>query len=85
MAAKSDSCDLTLAYRIISWDLHLDQLLPGVFEPRASCLEAAVKLLGIPYDFWSLGVFIFLACVAVQYMRLPRVVASGMRVPVQPG
>jgi disulfide bond formation protein DsbB len=69
VAAKSDSCDLTLAYKIVSMNLHLDRLLPSVFEPRATCAGAAVNLLGIPYDFWSLGVFAVLAIVAVQYMR----------------
>jgi protein dithiol:quinone oxidoreductase len=71
VAAKSDSCDLTLAYKIVSTDLHLDRLLPSIFEPRASCAEAAVNLLGVPYDFWSLGLFAVLAFVAVQYMRRP--------------
>jgi disulfide bond formation protein DsbB len=28
-----------------------------VFEPKASCAEAAVHLLGLPYEFWSLGLF----------------------------
>jgi disulfide bond formation protein DsbB len=69
VAAKSDSCDLTLAYKIVSMDLHLDRFLPSVFEPRTTCAGAAVNLLGIPYDFWSLGLFAVLAFAAVQYMR----------------
>jgi disulfide bond formation protein DsbB len=69
VAARSNSCDLTLAYKIVGMDLHLDRLLPSVFEPRATCAEAAVNLLGIPYDFWSLGVFAVLGGVAIQYMR----------------
>jgi disulfide bond formation protein DsbB len=69
VAAKSNSCDLTLAYKIVGMDLHLDRLLPSVFEPRATCAEAAVNLLGIPYDFWSLGVFAVLGWAAIQYMR----------------
>jgi disulfide bond formation protein DsbB len=28
-----------------------------VFAPRASCADAAVDLLGLPYEFWSLGLF----------------------------
>lgn len=71
VAAKSDSCDLTLAYKIVSMDLHLDRLLPSVFEPRTTCAGAAVNLLGIPYDFWSLGIFAVVAFVAIQYMRQP--------------
>ena len=69
VAAKSNSCDLTLAYKIVGMDLHLDRLLPSVFEPRATCAEAAVNLLGIPYDFWSLGVFAVLGWAAIRYMR----------------
>ena len=28
-------------------------LLPAVFEARASCADAAVSLLGVPYAFWA--------------------------------
>ena len=55
-AAASASCNLTLADKIIG-ALQLDSLLPDVFSPRASCADAAVSLLGIPYDFWSLALF----------------------------
>ena len=57
-AAASASCNLTLADKIISGFLQLDSLLPDVFSPRASCADAAVNLLGVPYDFWSLALFI---------------------------
>ena len=57
-AAASASCNLTLADRIVSGWLQLDRLLPDVFSPRASCADAAVNLLGVPYDFWSLALFI---------------------------
>jgi len=73
VAAKSNACDLTLAYKIVGMDLHLDQLLPSVFEPRATCADAAVNLLGIPYDFWSLGVFAVIGLIAIQYMRRPTI------------
>jgi len=56
-AAASASCNLTLADKIVSRWLQLDQLLPDVFEARASCADAAVNLLGVSYDFWSLGLF----------------------------
>jgi protein dithiol:quinone oxidoreductase len=71
VAARSNSCDLTLAYKIVGVDLHLDRLLPSVFEARATCAEAAVNLLGVPYDFWSLGLFAVIGLVAIQYMRKP--------------
>jgi len=69
VAAKSNSCDLTLAYKIVSMDLHLDRFLPSIFEARATCADAAVNLLGIPYDFWSLAAFVVMGLVAIQYMR----------------
>ncbi|MEY4752624.1 MAG: hypothetical protein RJA44_299 [Pseudomonadota bacterium] len=57
VAAKLPSCDMTLADRIIS-GLGVDALLPEVFEVRASCADAAVKLLGlIPYELCSLALF----------------------------
>lgn len=56
VAKSSSSCNLTLADRIIS-GLQLDALAPEVFAPRASCADAAVNLLGLPYEFWSLGLF----------------------------
>ncbi len=67
-AAASASCNLTLADRIIS-ALQLNRLLPSVFEPRASCADAAVNLLGVPYDFWSLALFILIGIAAVQVLR----------------
>ena len=56
-AAATASCNLTLADKIVSRWLQLDQLLPDVFEARASCADAAVSLLHVPYDFWSLALF----------------------------
>jgi disulfide bond formation protein DsbB len=73
VAAKSNSCDLTLAYKIVSMDLHLERFLPSVFEARATCADAAVNLLGISYDFWGLGVFAVIGLIAIQYMRKPMV------------
>lgn len=56
VASRSGSCALTLADRVLD-GLGLFRLLPSVFEPKASCAEAAVHLLGLPYEFWSLGLF----------------------------
>ena len=63
VAKSSSSCNLTLADRIIS-GLELDALAPEVFAPRASCADAAVNLLGLPYEFWSLGLFTLLGVCA---------------------
>ena len=64
-AAASVSCNLTLADKILS-GLQLDRALPDVFEPRASCADAAVNLLGVPYDFWSLALFVLVALAAAR-------------------
>jgi protein dithiol:quinone oxidoreductase len=64
VAAASESCNRTLAEKIIS-GLGLDGSLPEIFQPRASCADAAVKLLGLPYEFWSLGLFVLLALLAL--------------------
>jgi disulfide bond formation protein DsbB len=67
-AAKSASCNLTLADKIIG-ALQLNTLLPDAFEPRASCADAAVDLAGVPFEFWSLALFVLLALGAVVVLR----------------
>lgn len=71
VAAASSSCNLTLADKIVS-GLMLDSLLPDVFSPRASCADAAVNLLGLPYEFWSLGLFVLMGMGAIQLFRLTK-------------
>lgn len=68
VAAQSQTCNLTLADRILS-GLSLDSLLPSVFSPQASCADAAVDLLGVPYEFWSLALFVALALMALAVLR----------------
>lgn len=65
VAAASSSCNLTLADKIVS-GIGLDGWAPEVFAPRASCAEAAVDLLGVPYEFWSLALFILLGATALR-------------------
>ncbi len=62
VAAASASCNLTLADKILS-TLTLDARLPQVFAAYASCADAKVNLFGLPYEFWSLGLFAVLAAV----------------------
>ncbi|MBV9891535.1 MAG: disulfide bond formation protein B, partial [Rhizobacter sp.] len=69
VAAKSESCNLTLADRIVSATT-LDRLLPDVFEARASCADAAVSLLGVPYAYWAAGCFAVCAVVLLRVVRL---------------
>jgi disulfide bond formation protein DsbB len=71
VASKSASCNLTLADRIVSGS-GLDQLLPGVFEARASCADAAVSLLRVPYALWAAALFALCAIAAIRTLRLAR-------------
>ncbi len=68
VAAKSASCNLTLADRIVS-GIGLDSLWPDVFAARASCAEAAASLLGVPYEFWSLALYALLAVAMLRVWR----------------
>ena len=70
VAASSTSCNLTLADRIIAM-LGLDASLPEVFQPRASCADAAVDLLGLPYEMWSLALYLLLGATALLGLRRP--------------
>jgi disulfide bond formation protein DsbB len=68
VAARSESCNLTLADKIVT-ATQLDRLLPDVFEARASCADAAVSLLGIPYAFWAALVFLVCAVALLRVLR----------------
>lgn len=63
VAAKLPSCDMTLADRIVS-GLGLDAWQPEVFEVRSSCADAAVSLLGVPFELWSFGLFALITLIA---------------------
>ena len=71
VAAASASCKLTMGDRIVS-AIGLNTALPDVFEARASCADAAVKVLGVPYEVWSLLLFAALAVSAVMLLRKRR-------------
>lgn len=71
VAAASESCNLTWPDRLMA-ALKLDSLLPEVFQARASCAEAAVKLFAVPYEFWSLALFGVLAYAALRVIRSGR-------------
>jgi len=72
VAAGSASCNLTFADRVIG-ALQLDSMLPDVFAATASCAEAKVNLVGVPYEFWSLALFIVLEALAIwAVLRAPR-------------
>jgi disulfide bond formation protein DsbB len=65
VASKSTSCNLTLADRIVG-ALGLEPLLPGVFQVRANCAEAAVSVAGVPFEIWSLTLFVLLTLAALS-------------------
>ena len=69
VAARSASCNLTLADRIVGATT-LDNLLPDVFVARASCADAAVDLFGVPYAFWAAALFVLCAVAIVQAIRI---------------
>lgn len=71
VAAKTASCNLTLADRIVS-SIHLDTALPAAFEVRASCADAASNLIGVPFEFWSLALYVVLAVAALWCLRARR-------------
>lgn len=67
-AVSENSCDLSLAERITA-GLHLDRLLPQVFIAYASCGDAAVNILGIPFAVWSCAMFVLLALLLAWTLR----------------
>jgi disulfide bond formation protein DsbB len=70
-AASSSSCNLTLADKLMN-ATRLPTLLPDVFEPRASCADAAVSLFGVSYDFWSLAAFVLVVVLALVALAAAR-------------
>ncbi len=65
VAAKSLSCSFTFADRALM-NLRLDETLPWLFAATASCGEANVPLLGIPFAWWSATLFGLLALAAAR-------------------
>ena len=68
VASSSTSCNLSLADRIVS-GIGADALWPEVFAAYASCADAAAKLLGVPYEFYSLTIFVVLAALSLVLLR----------------
>ena len=71
VAAASASCKLTMADRLMGFT-GLDRLLPQVFAAYASCADAKVNLLGVPYEYWSLALFAALAVAVARPYRSRR-------------
>ena len=60
-----------LADKIIT-AMNLESLAPPLFQVTGTCADAAVDLLGVPYEFWALALFVVLAIVAATVVRTPR-------------
>ncbi len=67
-AAASASCEMTVADQIVI-ALKPDSLWPDVFLARANCADAAVSMWGVPYEFWSLAMYLLLGVIAVMLLR----------------
>jgi disulfide bond formation protein DsbB len=68
-AVNEASCAMTLADRIMT-GLHLDSLLPQLFTAYASCADAAVSVLGIPFAVWSCLLYVILALLLAWSLRV---------------
>lgn len=64
VASKLESCALTLADRILT-ALGVEAWWPWLLAIQGSCADAAVDLLGLPYELWSLALFGVLGLVLV--------------------
>ena len=71
IAAANASCNLTWADRIMS-GLGLYDAAPAIFAPMASCADAAVNLVGVPYAFWSVAVFVVCGLLGLRVAKLAR-------------
>jgi len=67
-AASENSCDISLAGRIVSGWLRLDRL-SDIFVAYASCGDAAVSVLGVPFAIWSCLQFLMLAGLSAWSLR----------------
>ena len=67
-AVNEASCDLSMAERFINW-LQLDRLVPQLFIDYASCADAAVSVLHIPFAVWSCILFVILALLLLWTLR----------------
>jgi disulfide bond formation protein DsbB len=71
VASKSASCNLTFADKVIS-ALGLDGAFPPLLQVTANCSDAAVSVLGVPYAYWSLALFVVMAAASIQVLLRAR-------------
>jgi len=63
VASKMFSCNQTFADTLLS-ALGVETLWPAMFQVTGTCAEAAVSLLGLPFEYWSLALFALLGLTA---------------------
>jgi disulfide bond formation protein DsbB len=68
VAANAESCDLTLADRIMAAS-GLDGRFPELFMATATCAEARIDLFGLPYEAWSGALFFSVVLAMLWFMR----------------
>ncbi len=68
VAASAESCDLTLADRIMAAS-GLDGRFPELFMATATCAEARIDLFGLPYEAWSGALFASVVLAMLWFMR----------------
>ena len=64
VAAKLFSCDMTFADTVMTQS-GLESALPWLFGIYATCMEASVTMLGVPYAIWALIFFVLIALISV--------------------
>jgi disulfide bond formation protein DsbB len=67
VAAKQYSCNLTFADTVIT-ALGVERLWPAVFQVTATCADAAVSVLGVPFEYWSLALFVLVAAATAHVL-----------------
>src|SRR6218665_370982 len=67
VAAKMFSCNLTFADKLIT-ALRIEFLWPEVFGVTATCADSAVSVLGLPFEYWSLGLFAVVGLLALSVL-----------------
>lgn len=68
VAAVSFSCDQTLADRVVAGS-GLDGAMPWLFGIYATCMDAAVSVLGLDFAVWSLMLYTAFAVASVLALR----------------
>lgn len=71
VAAAEFSCDQTLADRIVSGS-GLDASMPWLFGIYATCMDAAVSILGLDFAAWSLLLYVAFGVASLLALKLTK-------------